>query len=49
VGIYIGNNEFVHASNRSKEVKIDNLDAPYFSQHFHRGVRIKEFESETHL
>ena len=49
VGIYIGNNEFVHASVGSKEVKIDNLDTPYFSQRFHRGVRIKEFEGETHL
>jgi peptidoglycan DL-endopeptidase LytE len=49
VGIYIGNNEFVHASFRSKEVKIDNLDTPYFSQRFNRGVRVKEIESETHL
>jgi cell wall-associated NlpC family hydrolase len=49
VGIYIGNNEFVHASVGSKEVKIDNLDTPYFSQRFNRGVRIKEFEGETQL
>jgi cell wall-associated NlpC family hydrolase len=42
VGIYIGNNEFVHASSRKREVKVDNLNAPYFSSHFLRGVRVKE-------
>lgn len=47
VGIYIGNNEFVHASNRKKEVKVDNLDTPYFSKRFLKGVRIKELERET--
>jgi peptidoglycan endopeptidase LytE len=47
VGIYIGNNEFVHASNFKKEVKVDNLDTPYFSKRFLKGVRIKELEKET--
>ena len=47
VGIYIGNNEFVHASNRKREVKVDNLDAPYFNKHFLKGVRLKELEQET--
>jgi peptidoglycan endopeptidase LytE len=47
VGIYIGNNEFVHASNHNKEVKVDNLDMPYFNKHFLKGVRIKELEKET--
>jgi len=47
VGIYIGNNEFVHASNRKIEVKVDNLDAPYFSTHFLQGVRLKELEQES--
>lgn len=42
VGIYIGNNEFVHASSRNKEVRIDNLDAPYFSKRFINGVRVKD-------
>lgn len=46
VGIYIGNNEFVHASSRKKEVKVDNLDMPYYDQRFLRGVRVKEFEKE---
>ena len=47
VGIYIGNNEFVHASNRNKEVKVDKLDMPYFNKHFLKGVRIRELQKET--
>ncbi len=47
VGIYIGNNEFVHASYRSKEVRVDSLDTPYFNQRFINGVRIIEFEKES--
>jgi peptidoglycan endopeptidase LytE len=49
VGIYIGNNEFVHASRLNKEVKVDNLDTPYFSKHFLKGVRVKELEQELSL
>lgn len=47
VGIYIGENKFVHASSRNKEVKVDNLDAPYFNSRFLRGVRVKELERES--
>jgi peptidoglycan endopeptidase LytE len=47
VGIYIGNNEFVHASNLDKKVKVDNLGTPYFSKRFLKGVRLKELEKET--
>lgn len=47
VGIYIGNREFVHASTRKKEVKIDHLDMPYFSTRFLTGVRVKELERES--
>ncbi|MGV8059235.1 MAG: NlpC/P60 family protein [Smithellaceae bacterium] len=41
VGIYVGNNEFVHASSRDKVVRIDNLDSPYFHKRFIRAVRVK--------
>ncbi|HQM42980.1 MAG TPA: NlpC/P60 family protein, partial [Smithellaceae bacterium] len=34
VGIYIGNNQFVHASYRSKTIRIDSLDTPYFQKRF---------------
>jgi peptidoglycan endopeptidase LytE len=45
VGIYIGNNEFVHASWSNKGVKIDNLEAPYYNKRFLGGVRVKDLES----
>jgi len=41
VGIYIGNNEFVHASSRNKTVRIDSLESPYYQKRFQRAVRIK--------
>jgi peptidoglycan endopeptidase LytE len=41
VGIYIGNNEFVHASSRKRGVRVDNLDTPYFDKRFVRAVRLK--------
>jgi len=47
VGIYVGDNQFVHASSYSREVKIDHLNTPYYSQRFLRGVRVKELEKES--
>ena len=41
VGIYIGNNEFVHASYKSRSVRIDNLDMPYFQKRYLHAVRVK--------
>lgn len=41
VGIYIGNNEFVHAASRKRGVRVDNLDTPYFDKRFIRAVRLK--------
>ena len=46
VGIYIGNNEFIHASSRKKEVRVDHLDSPYFNGRFINGVRVKELEKD---
>ncbi len=46
VGIYVGDNQFVHASSYSREVKIDHLNTPYYTQRFLRGVRVKELEKE---
>lgn len=42
VGIYVGNNQFVHLSFSSRQAKVDNLDSQYFSHRFIRGVRVKE-------
>ena len=47
VGIYVGDNQFVHASSYSREVKIDYLDTPYYSKRFLRGVRVKELERDS--
>jgi peptidoglycan endopeptidase LytE len=46
VGIYIGDNQFVHASSYNRQVRIDYLDAPYYSKRFLSGVRVKELERE---
>jgi cell wall-associated NlpC family hydrolase len=47
VGIYVGDNQFVHASSYSREVRIDYLDTPYYSKRFLRGIRVKELERES--
>lgn len=47
VGIYIGNNEFVHASYRGKSVRIDSLDQPYFQKRFQRAVRVKGLDENS--
>jgi peptidoglycan endopeptidase LytE len=44
VGIYVGNNEFVHASSRKRGVRIDNLDTPYYDKRFVRAVRLKDLD-----
>lgn len=34
VGIYIGDNQFVHAPSRGEKVRVDNLDDKYWSKRF---------------
>jgi cell wall-associated NlpC family hydrolase len=34
VGIYLGNNFFIHASSKSKKVTIDSLETPYYVNRF---------------
>jgi cell wall-associated NlpC family hydrolase len=46
VGIYIGNNEFVHASSTRKVIRIDSMETPYFQKRFQRAVRIKGLDNE---
>jgi LysM repeat protein len=46
VGIYIGNNEFVHASSTRKVIRIDSMDTPYFQKRFQRAVRIKGLDNK---
>jgi cell wall-associated NlpC family hydrolase len=40
VGIYLGDNLFVHAASRKRSVAVDRLDAPYFQMHYAGGRRI---------
>ncbi|GAB4484212.1 MAG: C40 family peptidase [Thermodesulfovibrionales bacterium] len=40
VGIYLGNNLFIHASSKGKKVTVDNLDAPYYLKRFIGGKRL---------
>jgi cell wall-associated NlpC family hydrolase len=51
VGIYIGNNQFVHASSGKKDrhVRIDSLDKPYYNQRFIKAVRLKDLEEENDI
>lgn len=44
VGIYIGNDEFVHASSKRKVVRIDSLNSPYYQKRFQHAVRIKTLD-----
>lgn len=41
VGIYIGDNKFVHASFGNRVVRIDSLDESYFKKRFVKAVRLK--------
>lgn len=39
VGIYIGNNNFVHAANPSKGVRVDSLSNSYYAKHYYGARR----------
>lgn len=41
VGIYIGDNKFVHASYNNRIIKIDSLEGSYFKKRFVKAVRLK--------
>lgn len=48
VGIYLGQDQFIHASSFAKRVKIDRLDKPYFMRRFIGARRIPlEQEKQT--
>lgn len=40
VGIYLGDNQFIHASSKDRKVTIDSLDAPYYIKRFVGARRI---------
>ncbi|HOA83194.1 MAG TPA: LysM peptidoglycan-binding domain-containing protein [Thermodesulfovibrio thiophilus] len=47
VGIYIGDNLFIHASSRSKKITIDSLEAPYYISRFIGAKRIIDADKES--
>ena len=40
VGIYLGNNLFIHASSKGRKVTIDNLETPYYVKRFIGAKRL---------
>lgn len=46
VGIYIGNNRFVHSPSTGSTVRVDNLDASYWENHFTEARRVVETNSQ---
>jgi cell wall-associated NlpC family hydrolase len=40
VGIYLGNNQFIHASSKGKRVTIDRLDEPFYDKRFLGAKRV---------
>lgn len=49
VGIYLGNNLFIHASTLSKKVTIDTLDAPYYVKRYIGAKRLLTEEEAKRL
>jgi peptidoglycan DL-endopeptidase LytE len=47
VGIYVGKNEFIHASARDRTVRVDRLDSAYYNARFAKAVRLKELNGGT--
>ncbi len=49
VGIYIGNEQFIHTSLSKRKVKIDSLNTLYFSTRFIGGRRIEEAKKKLEI
>jgi LysM repeat protein len=49
VGIYLGNNLFIHASSRKKKVTIDSLETPYYFKRFIGAKRFLDIEKKLDL
>jgi len=47
VGIYLGDNRFVHASSRDRKVKIDSLDTPYYVKRYVGAKRLLFEENDV--
>ncbi len=47
VGIYIGDGHFVHACNTRRGVAVDDLNTPYYQNHFAGARRVIEDREES--
>ena len=47
VGIYLGDNRFIHASSLARKVKIDNIEAPYYVRRFIGAKRLLFEENDV--
>ena len=45
VGIYLGNNEFVHAPSAGRKVRVENMDMSYWRTRFNGARRVLENEA----
>lgn len=41
VGIYVGNNKFIHAPSKGKQIRLDKLNNRYWAKHFRFAKRLK--------
>ena len=46
VGIYIGDNKFIHAASQKRGVRVSSLNESYFNKRFVRAVRLKGSEDD---
>ncbi|NWF56787.1 MAG: LysM peptidoglycan-binding domain-containing protein [Syntrophaceae bacterium] len=49
VGIYIGNDQFIHSSTTKRRIRVDSLNTRYFSTRFIGGRRIQEIKEPSNL
>jgi len=47
VGIYLGDNRFIHASSRDRKVKIDSLETPYYVRRYIGAKRLLFEENDV--
>jgi cell wall-associated NlpC family hydrolase len=47
VGIYLGNNLFIHASSKSKKVTIDSLSTPFYLKRFIGAKRLLDLSAKS--
>ena len=49
VGIYLGDNKFIHAPSTGKKVRIDNMDMAYWKSRFNGARRITNPEDRQKI